>query len=167
MTLREKVKEVMPDVVDNDYIGGIKGCPFNYNFLGLEEEDCPFFIDEEICRVCWNREYKEKCKEQNKSNIISKAIYAYKNANILTPTAVRENIKPLIDWAIDMKSCLREIIDSAEEMFYTTLEDGPNCLHCSCNTNICSEEITDYYDIKCENSEWVYKEKLRNFMNSY
>lgn len=158
MTLREKVKEVMPDMVDEVYIGGVKGCPFNYSFLGLED-DCPFSVDEKSCRVCWNRKYKEKCKQQNKSSIISKVIYAYENANILTPAAVKENIKPLIDWAIDMKSCLREIIDSAEEMFYTTLEDGANCKNCSGDMNICCKGIDSYYGIKCENPEWMHKEK--------
>lgn len=62
MTLKEKVAEVQPDAVGEIYIGGVKSCPFDYDFLWMER-DCPFLdfpVCEKYCRKCWNRKYKEQ-----------------------------------------------------------------------------------------------------------
>ena len=40
MILREKMAEVKPDEIDEMWIGGVFGCPFEYDFLGVKE--CPY-----------------------------------------------------------------------------------------------------------------------------
>lgn len=60
MTLREKVADVKPDDVDAVYIGGVRLCPWEYDFLGVKKE-CPYpGLCEERCDKCWDREYIEK-----------------------------------------------------------------------------------------------------------
>ena len=65
MTLKEKVAELQPDDVDEMYIGGVRYCPFDYDFLGMERK-CPFlnFVCEEYCGECWDRKYIEPEEKQ-------------------------------------------------------------------------------------------------------
>lgn len=61
MTLREKMAEVKPDEINEMWIGGVFGCPFGYDFLGVKKE-CPYPkspVCEINCRKCWNRKYIE------------------------------------------------------------------------------------------------------------
>ena len=60
MTLKEKVVKIQPNVVDCRLIGGVIGCPNDYDFLEVKEK-CPCNEDgtEMDCRDCWNREYIE------------------------------------------------------------------------------------------------------------
>ena len=60
MTLRDKVKEVEPDDVDDDYIGGVYGCPYEYDYL---EERYSKYCKLLTCDECWSQEYIEKVNE--------------------------------------------------------------------------------------------------------
>ena len=58
MTLREKVAEVEPKLVDdNFYYGGVSGCPDKYNYLHASVPKYCGGANEEKCSMCWNREY--------------------------------------------------------------------------------------------------------------
>ena len=58
MTLREKVAEVEPKLVDdNFYYGGVSGCPDKYNYLHASIPKYCGGANEERCSMCWNREY--------------------------------------------------------------------------------------------------------------
>ena len=58
MTLREKVAEVEPKLVDdNFYYGGVSGCPYKYNYLHASIPKYCGGANEEKCSMCWNREY--------------------------------------------------------------------------------------------------------------
>ena len=62
MTLREKLAEVNPDLVGERFTKGVSGCPYNYDFLHVDDLLCevteyhPASILD-VCRECWNREY--------------------------------------------------------------------------------------------------------------
>ena len=62
MTLREKLAEVNPDLVGERFTRGVSGCPYNYDFLHVDDLLCevteyhPASILD-VCRECWNREY--------------------------------------------------------------------------------------------------------------
>jgi hypothetical protein len=59
MTLKEKVEQVCPQAVADTYIGGVAGCPGDYDCLIHLE--WPFSGPDCVgdCEGCWNREYKE------------------------------------------------------------------------------------------------------------
>ena len=70
MTLKDKVAEMDPDYVDEDYLGGVYGCPDaeHYDYLNAQ---APVFCSyynrcrmEELCTRCWNREYIPRRKDE-------------------------------------------------------------------------------------------------------
>lgn len=63
MTLKEKVEQVCPEAVDDTYIGGVKGCPGDYDFLTHQKQVCG------NCLVCWSQEYREREKRFNASAV--------------------------------------------------------------------------------------------------
>lgn len=66
MTLREKVAQERPECIGEDYIGGVDGCPCDFDFLDVDEsemDECPKYPKYKnsvgmTCFDCWNREYK-------------------------------------------------------------------------------------------------------------
>lgn len=60
MTLKEKVAEIMPEMVGEEFYGSVKNCPSSYDFLkghyGTEVENCSDPYD---CEKCWSMEYIE------------------------------------------------------------------------------------------------------------
>ena len=62
MTLREKLAEVNPDLVGERFTKGVSGCPYNYDFLHVDDLLCEVTAYHpadilDVCRECWNREY--------------------------------------------------------------------------------------------------------------
>lgn len=59
MTLKEKVEMVESEYVDSHHMGGVHGCPNNYSYLHDNAEcgNCSG-PSPELCRTCWEREYK-------------------------------------------------------------------------------------------------------------
>ena len=58
MTCFEKAKIEIPHMVDDDYYGGVCGCPHEYEFLPR-----PVYcndVTKETCSRCWNREIPEE-----------------------------------------------------------------------------------------------------------
>lgn len=51
MTFREKLKREHPEMVNERYIGGCKGCPSGYGY-GDNMPNCSHVT----CAECWNRE---------------------------------------------------------------------------------------------------------------
>lgn len=62
MTLKEKVAEIMPEMVGEDFAGGVKVCPMNYDFLKGHYEAKEIeghCFNQYKCEKCWNMEYIE------------------------------------------------------------------------------------------------------------
>lgn len=53
MTFYEKAKMEHPGYVDDEYIGGVLGCPCTYGYE--DDKNC----SGEYCEACWNREITE------------------------------------------------------------------------------------------------------------
>lgn len=66
MTLKERVNQEQPGEVDKQYNGGVNGCPHQYPYLNIAEEDewrfCQGgeFCNAKTCTVCWNQKFKEE-----------------------------------------------------------------------------------------------------------
>ncbi len=52
MTMKDKVRELCPEAIDEECIGGVEGCPSDYDFLMNS-------VCVGNCLDCWNREYKD------------------------------------------------------------------------------------------------------------
>ena len=72
MKLKDKVKEIEPELVNDECIGGISGCPDDYEYLEghyvIDYDNC----NKASCDNCWSQEYVEDfdcdyCKYFNKS----------------------------------------------------------------------------------------------------
>lgn len=60
MTIRDKVRELYPEAIDEQYEGGVKGCPDDFPEL---EQYCLHggvgcSVDDD-CEACWSQEYQE------------------------------------------------------------------------------------------------------------
>ena len=68
MTRKEKVMEMDPADVNEEYEGGVFACPFNYSYLNLKEKNfkkCGKLfregtLEDADCEACWNAEWKEQ-----------------------------------------------------------------------------------------------------------
>lgn len=61
MTLKDKVKEIEPDKIDEEYSGGVDGCPNHYHYLeGKYIVNCNSDV---TCDECWSQEYIENENE--------------------------------------------------------------------------------------------------------
>ena len=62
MKLRDKVKEIEPELVNDEYIGGVSGCPDDYEYLEghyvIDYDNC-HDSDKVDCEKCWSQEYIE------------------------------------------------------------------------------------------------------------
>ena len=71
MTRIEKVAEIRPDLIGNEYIGGVFSCPDDsrYDFLNIPELVCLCEKSDspaptaELCKKCWDTEYLEDSNE--------------------------------------------------------------------------------------------------------
>lgn len=65
MTLREKLSIEHPELIDDMWYGGCANCPstYGYDTDGNEKCDCKTVTDD-ICRECWDREYKGEVTKQ-------------------------------------------------------------------------------------------------------
>lgn len=68
MTRKEKVAQMEPACVNEEFEAGVWGCPFLYSFLNLQEDDfrkCgkqfrEGTLEDANCEACWNAEWKEQ-----------------------------------------------------------------------------------------------------------
>lgn len=72
MTFREKLQIEYPGYVGEEFIGGCKGCPGDYDY---EEKKPCFYIEEKECIKCWDRvipgtEDKEMTKADLKDGMV-------------------------------------------------------------------------------------------------
>ena len=62
MKLRDKVKELEPELVNDEHIGGVSGCPDDYEYLEghyvIDYDNC-HDSDKVDCEKCWSQEYIE------------------------------------------------------------------------------------------------------------
>ena len=62
MKLRDKVKEIEPDMIDEENLGGVSGCPDDYKYLEghyvIDYDKCENG-DKSDCEECWSQEYIE------------------------------------------------------------------------------------------------------------
>jgi hypothetical protein len=61
MTFKEKLMKEYPEMVDDTYTAGVKGCPWQYGYDGakLDVEGHCTVRKNMSCRACWNREIVE------------------------------------------------------------------------------------------------------------
>lgn len=57
MRLRDKVREIMPEEVSDEFDGGVIGCPYQYGFLGFEDKGKHMCDRYEDCNECWDQEF--------------------------------------------------------------------------------------------------------------
>ena len=73
MKLRDKVKEIEPELVNDEHIGGVSGCPDDYEYLEghyvIDYDNC-HDSDKVDCEKCWSQEYIEDfdCDNVNHPN---------------------------------------------------------------------------------------------------
>ena len=75
MTLKEKVAEVEPSAISKEYDGGVRGCPYSRDYLGISYEDAEEYFkcipslcgDSINCTECWNRPFKGQPSNENVS----------------------------------------------------------------------------------------------------
>lgn len=64
MTLKEKVKEIQPDCINDNFTGGVCGCPGYYSYLNAPllrfGVGCGAFNH---CEDCWNNPFVDKSVE--------------------------------------------------------------------------------------------------------
>lgn len=68
MTLKNMIEKVRPELIDEDYDGGVKGCPFEYpetrdHCSKLECGRDLWHHDKHQCEKCWNQKYIEKADD--------------------------------------------------------------------------------------------------------
>lgn len=92
MTLRDYVWKSYPSSVDEDYVGGVFGCPDDYEGLKHISRYCDDANEDagtkdEVCRKCWNREYvaySEKTKQDvTKENVEHPSHYNAHNIEVI------------------------------------------------------------------------------------
>lgn len=71
MTLKNMIEKVRPELIDEDYDGGVKGCPFEYpetrdHCSKLECGRDLWHHDKHQCEKCWNQKYIEKADDNIK-----------------------------------------------------------------------------------------------------
>lgn len=66
MTLKEKMLEILPENVSDDYEGGVKSCPVSYCFLEGHfkintDDTCAYDTRacDNDCKKCWSQPYIE------------------------------------------------------------------------------------------------------------
>ena len=66
MKLKDKVKEIEPELVNDKKIGGVSGCPDDYEYLEghyvIDYDNCSGG-DKYNCETCWSQEYIEAIEE--------------------------------------------------------------------------------------------------------
>ena len=60
MTYRDWMKEHHPENVDEDWNGGVMGCPYEYQLEPRSERPCVYGYERNTCEACWDREMPEK-----------------------------------------------------------------------------------------------------------
>lgn len=88
MTFREKLKKDNPDFVGDDFMGGCAGCPSYFGYEDEEDSPCchkskDYVSNEELCRICWNREYGEdKIKQSSMYSFIAQRFMKQRDSNL-------------------------------------------------------------------------------------
>ena len=79
MTRKEKVAQVEPMAIDDDFEGGVWGCPSEYPFLGLDDVgrgNCISGTSGKLkkldCEKCWNTEWSKPACPQWQHDILDK-----------------------------------------------------------------------------------------------
>jgi len=72
MTFREKATKDRPDLIKDDYEGGVRGCPYMYGYEKCEFQNLPCRGDSHVhnnankmCAKCWDREVPERTSSEN------------------------------------------------------------------------------------------------------
>lgn len=54
-TFRDRLKREHPDCVNDEYVGGCNGCPYDYEYEPNYFESCDGVVSERACYACWDR----------------------------------------------------------------------------------------------------------------
>ena len=66
MTYRELAAKKTPELISDEYKGGVYGCPFHHGFEGKDDTPCDRFkvpIPEGMCDACWGRDIPDDILE--------------------------------------------------------------------------------------------------------
>lgn len=135
MTLKEKVAEVKPECVDDDYTGGVRGCPDEYDYLhACKSEHCSGADPE--CSMCWNREYIP----ENRYNIKNTC----ESCKYHDCEALEEPCKSCVHHYGDSENF---VLSDTNEQADDNIEDKntQNILHCTSDYDNCIKAMTDIF----------------------
>lgn len=60
MKLRDLIERNMPECVNDDFHGGVQGCPNDKRYAGLIKDAKKYIDCSTNCRECWAQEYREE-----------------------------------------------------------------------------------------------------------
>lgn len=71
MTCREKLAIEHPEEVCFGYLGGCNGCPHTYGYAKKPEWCKKYYIADENCTKCWNREVENEAKNNGEMTVFA------------------------------------------------------------------------------------------------
>ena len=115
MTLKEKVKEMQPECVNDGYGGGVHGCPANYPYLNKPKLIC-YNTSYEDCEACWNQPF-EKQEPTVKEKRHTKSITWAKLWRRIGKQPIRKTQNKKVEILIDgeLKECALVFTDSGSK----------------------------------------------------
>ena len=142
MTFREKLQIDHPDAISTLYMGGCRGCPYDYNYCA---PDCiangSGGATERICAACWDREIPEEKQAEEPVEIKIEEEKKMRNLGDIIRNAVLNSINDSdIEYAV--KECFEshdysDMIERAVENYlYENIEDIAD--------DIVEEAVRDY-----------------------
>ena len=115
MTAREWMEQNHPDRVDEGYIGGVDGCPYEYYINVPKSDECDCGDCEETCSACWDQEIPGTENEKENETMITMEVEA--------PKTTKKNKAQLLEELENLKKELtklekyRKYDDTADELY--------------------------------------------------
>ena len=154
MTYKQKIKELLPNEVNEKYDGEVRCCP-GYYFKGAVKTDgmgiCPFGDD---CDACWNQQvFHDLTLTDTAKQLLNKGkpTIAYKQW-------VEDNLEgDVYDY---LSGCPGDLFDGALTLPACKSYYGLTCTECW-NTTYTGDELTDYTKAKLKSKEFVMSEEKK------
>ena len=110
MTLREILSIQHPELIDDIWYGGCANCPSTYGYDTEGNEKCDSkTVNNDICRECWNREYKGEVTKQEQMIIDLRESLKDCTKRIedldSEATMLHDELYDIYDYAVDKTGC--------------------------------------------------------------